>query len=327
MENEGVMRRRGGEGVVFSARDDAFYSPSFVSPDAILNPSLCIPNPEADAISGTPRSSFANNAFCSLSKVLISTPPHHLRNLSRHSSLPNPSPTTTLACSPSPETRHSRERAVCQQPSFIDSTVEPRVASYGDGKRTRYPRKEESYGKPPIIGAVPLTQNKISARNVLYTLPSTGGNESEKRMQTGRKGWALLSAVVSSLPGSLIATFLSPPSSFPAPREPVSLLHANSIRGPGTRGEYRIMTPEGSRKKRRTRQGTRERRRKRRYARRASNKDREEWDMQEERECLETKVFPSVTTSLKRGIINIRSFLQIAPDMQDTSTLRAQEDI
>lgn len=45
------------------------------------------------------------------------------------------------------------------------------------------------------------------------------------------------------------------------------------------------------------------------------------------RECLETKVFPPVTTSLKRGIINIRSFLQIAPDMQDTSALRAQKDI
>lgn len=39
------------------------------------------------------------------------------------------------------------------------------------------------------------------------------------------------------------------------------------------------------------------------------------------------KVFPSVTISLKRRIINIRSFLQIAPDMQDTGALRAEKDI
>lgn len=36
--------------------------------------------------------------------------------------------------------------------------------------------------------------------------------------------------------------------------------------------------------------------------------------------------FSLLTASLKRGIINI-SFLQIVPDMQDTSALRAQEDI
>jgi len=65
---------------------------------------------------------------------------------------------------------------------------------------------------------------------------------------------ALLTAVA-SISGSPLP--ICPPCLQP-PREPVSLLHANSIRGRGTRGEYRIMTPEGSRKKRRTRKGTRE---------------------------------------------------------------------
>lgn len=70
------------------------------------------------------------------------------------------------------------------------------------------------------------------------------------------------------------------------------------------------MTPEGSRKKRRMSRA-REKDEENEGARRASNKDREE--ICKKRECLETKVFPSVTISLKRGIINIRSFLQIAP--------------
>lgn len=43
--------------------------------------------------------------------------------------------------------------------------------------------------------------------------------------------------------------------------------------------------------------------------------------------CSETEVFFSMTTSLKREIINIQSFLQIVPYLQDTGALRAQEDI
>jgi len=121
---------------------------------------------------------------------------------------------------------------------------------------------EKGGGVLPIIDAgVPLTQNKISARNILCIPPSTWltrEGRGRKRRREERGGsfhppgilCALLTAA--SLSGSGCPPCLQPP------REPVSLLHANSIRGRGTRGEYRIMTPEGSGKKRRTRKGTRE---------------------------------------------------------------------
>lgn len=102
----------------------------------------------------------------------------------------------------------------------------------------RYPewRKGGTVG-PPIIDAiagVPLTQNKISARNVLCTPPSTRVARARKGQEGGRREWAVHRHrfTLESLPPLLTAASLRLPlSSSPAPREPVSLLHANSIRG------------------------------------------------------------------------------------------------
>lgn len=112
-----------------SRGDDAFYSPSFVSPNAILNPLRITPKPTPSAACHAAHSRIMRFVP---SKVLISMPPHHLRNLSRYSSLSSLI-RLLLARSRSLETRHSRKRAVCQ-PSFIDSTVEPCVANYRERK-------------------------------------------------------------------------------------------------------------------------------------------------------------------------------------------------
>ncbi|EFN71034.1 hypothetical protein EAG_09924 [Camponotus floridanus] len=107
----------------------------------------------------------------------------------------------------------------CTKPSFIDSTVEPHVANYRERKENGIkPRKEEGYGKPPIIDAVPLTQNKISARNVLYTLPSTGSTGEREKDANGKKRVGCFPPPFHPRipPTLLIATFLSPPSSSPS---------------------------------------------------------------------------------------------------------------
>lgn len=62
------------------------------------------------------------------------------------------------------------------------------------------------------------------------------------------------------------------------------------------------MTPEGSRKKRRMSR-PREKDEENEGARRVTKTEKN--GICKKRECLETKVFPPVTTSLKRGIINI----------------------
>jgi len=111
-------------------------------------------------------------------------------------------------------------------------------------------------GSPIIdaIAGVPLTQNKISARNVLCTPPST---RARKRTPIGRRGWAAHRRRFTL--ESLLRCSQPRPYSYRSLRlQPLaSLSHSYTqtpLEGPGTRGEYRIMTPEGLRKKRRTRE-------------------------------------------------------------------------
>lgn len=82
-------------------------------------------------------------------------------------------------------------------------------------------------------------------------------NVSEKRTPTGRGGWAVHRRrfTLESLP----RCSRSRPYSYRSLRlQPLAnLSHSYTqtpLGGPGTRGEYRIMTPEGLRKKRRTRE-------------------------------------------------------------------------
>lgn len=168
-------------------------------------------------------------------KVLISTPPCHLRNLFGTLSPPPPRHDCyTRSLAPHGDESRARERAVCQ-PSSIDS------AAVQDRERKRemtsIPEGGE-YNGPPIIDAVadaPLTQNKISARNVLCTPASTTETrEGEKDRKKG-VGRPLSTAVPPPDPFLHVAhrrvPYGYPPRSPPAPPEPVSLLHANSIRG------------------------------------------------------------------------------------------------
>jgi len=89
------------------------------------------------------------------------------------------------------------------------------------------------------------------------------------------------------------ASLQLPLSSSPAPREPLSHSYTQTpLEGPGTRGEYRIMTPEGLRKKRRTREwnDTRETKeakvRDERAKKTEKNRD-ERWESESMMSCLE----------------------------------------
>lgn len=88
------------------------------------------------------------------------------------------------------------------------------------------------------------------------------------------------------------------------------------------------MTPEGLRKKRRTREwkDTRQTKKAKMRDEGGEGKGKGRREREKEYDVPPGNGFSLLTASLKRGIINI-SFLQIVPDMQDTSALRAQEDI
>lgn len=127
-----------------------------------------------------------------------------------------------------------------------------------------------------------------------------------------------------------------PPSLPPAPREPVSLLHANSIREAWSSRGIPYYDTGGLKKETKNADGRvcEGRRRKRKVSERRVKRQIRAWQRRnrERREmarddmfCLETEVYLSLATSLKRGIINIRSFLQIVQDMQDMSAWRVED--
>lgn len=216
------------------------------------------------------------------SKVLISTPvrPEHLShvfyNPPRHSAVRNCHHARLLV-------RAFRRCAARGKglfvsfPFSIDSIECMEIER--QTRRTTYPEGRREYGKPPIIDAIAgilLTQNKINARNVLCTLLSTRIELRERERDADRKKGTIFYPPSPFYPESLPHAHSRVPMATSPPCFPylATLSHSYTqtpLVGPGACGEYRIITPEGSRKERRecgkkcTQEATRKK--KRRYIR------------------------------------------------------------
>lgn len=169
--------------------------------------------------------------------------------------------TRSFSRSRSPETRRGKGLFVSLPPSIQPSSRVQRTRE--TKRRWDISEEEEGWGPPYYrrrIAGVPLTQNKISARNILCTPPSTWMMRARKGRISRKKRMGRRRFTLDPL---LTATVLPDHGPFPPcqPPHPPSLSHSYTqtpLGNPATRREYRIMTPEGSGKNQRTRKGTRE---------------------------------------------------------------------